>query len=76
MIMRSTAGLRLTVAVALTRIDETLNRQRGKRWPGYPLARRAPRSFRLYRALNRAIEVILPEVLGPFEDDEPMCCAA
>ena len=76
MIMRSTAGLRLAVAVVLTLIDRTLNRQRGKRWPGYPKSKAAPRSFRVYRAIDRAIEVILPEVNGPFEDDEAVGCAA
>ena len=69
MIMRSTAGLRLAVAVALVRIDETLNRAQGKRWPGYPKAQAAPRSFRVYRAIDRAIEKILPEVNGPFDDE-------
>ena len=77
MFLSITSWPRLKLALALGAIDDTLNWQQGKPYPGKPRAVGAPRSFCAHRAMNRAIGLILPEVLGPFEEDRtPVGCAA
>ena len=64
MLMNITERPRYALVSGLAWIDRTLNRKRGKAWPGYPLARRAPRSWRLHRALDRVSGFVFPEALG------------